>query len=131
MRFLCGCISGGWTYNLGMSNKDEFDQRLDQALKGSELDLKDGHVVDAKPDDSNAESMSGLAFGMRIGLEFASGTVVGFLMGWGIDTFFKTTPWFLLIFTLLGFCAGMLNVYRVVNNIDEGIGINRQANKRK
>ena len=110
---------------------DEFDKRLDQALKDSDLDLKDGKVVEAKDAEENAEGMSGLGFGMRIGLEFASGTVVGFLMGWGIDTYFKTTPWFLLIFTLLGFCAGMLNIYRVVNNIDEGIGINKQASKRK
>lgn len=110
---------------------DNFDQRLNKALDHNELDLKDGKVVEAKKDDTNAENMSGLAFGMRIGLEFASGTLVGFLLGWGIDTYFETTPWFLLIFTLLGFCAGMLNIYRVVNNIDEGIGINRQADKRK
>lgn len=110
---------------------DEFDKRLDQALDRNELDIQGGKVVDAPKPDSNAESMSGLAFGMRIGLEFASGTLVGFLLGWGIDTYFDTTPWFLLIFTLLGFCAGMLNVYRVVNNLDEGIGINKQRNKRE
>lgn len=109
---------------------DQFDKQLDEALERNKLDLKDGQVVEAK-DETQAESMSGLGFGMRIGLEFASGTLVGFLMGWGIDSYFETTPWFLLLFTLLGFGAGMLNVYRVVNNLDEGIGINKQLNKRK
>lgn len=111
------------------TDKENFDDRLEKALERNDLDLQGGKVVNAPVDDSNAESMSGLAFGMRIGLEFMSGTVVGFLMGWGLDTYFNATPWFLLIFTLLGFCAGMLNVYRSVNNIDEGIGINRQRNK--
>jgi ATP synthase protein I len=107
-----------------------FEQRLDKALDHNELDIKGGKVVDRPIDNSSAESMSGLAFGMKIGLEFMSGTLVGFLMGWGLDTYFKSTPWFLLLFTLLGFGAGMLNVYRSVNNIDEGIGINRQRTKR-
>ena len=111
--------------------EQDFDRRLGQALKESQLDLENGKVVEQKPDNSDAEAASGLAFGMRIGVEFASGTVVGFLMGFGIDKYFNTTPWFLLIFTLLGFCAGMLNVYRAVNNLDEGIGINKQLNKRK
>lgn len=105
----------------------DFDKRLDQALNRNELDLRNGQVVDKT--DGKDDSMSGLGFGMRIGVEFAAGTVVGFGLGYGIDRFFDTTPWFLLIFTLLGFGAGMLNVYRLVNNIDEGIGIHRQHGK--
>lgn len=103
---------------------DNFDQRLNEALKDSDLDLKNGKIVDKQADDANASS--GLAMGMRIGLEFMAGTVVGMGIGWGIDSYFDSTPWGLLIFTILGFCAGIMNVYRAVNNIDEGIGINRQ-----
>jgi len=106
-----------------------FDQRLNDALKRNNLDLTGdepgGMPLEGNSDD-NADATSGLAQGMRIGLEFMSGTVVGLALGYGIDSYFNTSPWGLLIFTILGFCAGLLNVYRAVNNIDEGIGINRQ-----
>jgi ATP synthase protein I len=111
-----------------MTDDDNFNQRLNDALKRNDLAIADHHPVveeNDSPDDFGTAS-SGLATGMRIGLEFMSGTVVGLLIGWGIDRYFDTTPWFLLIFTILGFAAGVMNVYRSINNIDEGIGINRR-----
>lgn len=107
-------------------NDDPFDKRLNEALKRNDLDLSGGKVVPEpqEVDDSFNQASSGLAYGMRLGIEFLAGTVVGFLMGWGIDSYFDTVPWFILLFTLLGFGAGILNVYRVINNLEEGIGIN-------
>lgn len=107
--------------------EDTFNQRLNDALKRNEIDLTGDKPIgmDQEQSDFGAAS-SGLAQGMRLGLEFLSGTVVGMGIGYGIDRYFDTTPWFLLIFTLLGFGAGILNVYRDINNIQEGIGINKQ-----
>ena|SRR5688572_12406967 len=107
---------------------DPFEKRLNDALKRNHLDLTGDDVVELPDEDEPgmAEASEGLAYGMRIGVEFVSGTVVGLLIGWGIDAWLGTTPWFLLLFVLLGFAAGVLNVYRVINNLDEGIGINRQ-----
>ena len=99
---------------------DNFDQRLDSALKEEEI------ANPVTQSNNDADINSGLATGMRMGLEFMSGTVVGLAIGYGIDRYFDTTPWFLLLFTILGFCAGIMNIYRSINNIDEGIGINRQ-----
>lgn len=101
-----------------------FQNRLAEALKRNNLEADGKQVVETPDDDQDVSS--GLAQGMRMGLEFMSGTVVGFLLGWGLDTHFDTTPLFLLIGILLGFCAGILNIYRFINGIDEGIGINRQ-----
>jgi ATP synthase protein I len=106
---------------------DNFNQRLNDALKRNRIELDEHTPVTGEDSSSDfGQASSGLAMGMRIGLEFMAGTVVGLLLGWGIDSYFHTTPWFLLLFTILGFCAGILNVYRSINDIDEGIGINRR-----
>jgi ATP synthase protein I len=105
-----------------MSN-DNFDERLNKAQK--ELGEDAIGIPTTGQTGNEADINSGLATGMRMGLEFMSGTVVGLAIGYAIDRYFNTTPWFLLLFTILGFCAGIMNVYRSINNIDEGIGINR------
>lgn len=103
-----------------------FENRLNDALKRNDLDLTgDQPIQGADVYKESGDSASGLAYGMRIGIEFMSGTVVGLAIGWGLDRYFDTTPWLLLLFTVLGFCAGLLNVFREVNNISASIGINR------
>lgn len=103
----------------------DFDKRLDAALERNKLqkdgdDLREAH-------DNQTDIASGLAQGTRIAIEFMAGTLVGLGLGLALDRYFGTLPWLLLIFTFLGFCAGILNVYRLVNNLGEGIGINRQS----
>ena len=39
-------------------------------------------------------------------------TMVGALVGYGLDKFFNTEPWLLVVFLLFGGAAGCLNVYR-------------------
>lgn len=111
-----------------MRDDQSFEQRLNDALKRNNVDLTGDAPIDMPPEGDNAfsEASSGLAYGMRIGLEFVSGTVVGLLIGYGVDRYFDTAPWFLLLFTILGFAAGLLNVYRDINNIQESIGINKR-----
>jgi ATP synthase protein I len=40
-------------------------------------------------------------------------------MGWLIDYAAGTSPWGLIIFLLLGFCAGVLNVLRATGQVAE------------
>jgi F0F1-type ATP synthase assembly protein I len=109
-----------------MRDDIDFEQRLNDALKRNNIDLTNDKPIDGDIlDEEGGDSVSGLAYGMRIGIEFLSGTVVGFLIGWGVDKYFDTAPWGLLIFVILGFFAGLLNVFRDINNIQESIGINR------
>ena len=58
--------------------------------------------------------MSGLARGMRIGTEFIAAVLVGAGLGYLIDLGLGTSPWGLLIMLMVGFAAGILNVTRVV-----------------
>jgi ATP synthase protein I len=44
--------------------------------------------------------------------EFVAGVLVGAAIGWLIDRWLKTSPWGLIVFLLLGFAAGVLNVVR-------------------
>ena len=53
-----------------------------------------------------------MAYAVKISSEFIAGVVVGAALGWLIDKLFGTGPWGLIIFLLLGFCAGVLNVLR-------------------
>ena len=45
-----------------------------------------------------------------IGIEMGAALVVGMGIGWGLDRWLKTAPWFLAIFTGFGIVAGFRNL---------------------
>jgi len=59
-----------------------------------------------------AATASGYARGFRLSSELVAGVVVGAGLGWLIDRWLGSSPWGLMIFLLLGFAAGVLNVMR-------------------
>ena len=97
----------------------EFDKRLEEAYAESGLN-KDGS--EKEEDFSN---LSSIAKGMRIGLEFAGGIGVGIGIGMLIDHYAGTAPIFLVIFMIFGFGAGLINIYRLVSDVGDTIGTNR------
>jgi len=61
----------------------------------------------------NAQSRaSAMAVGLRLSSELVAGVVVGSILGWGFDRLLSTSPWGLIVFMLLGFVAGVINVMR-------------------
>src|SRR5277367_5944102 len=62
--------------------------------------------------ENRAATASGYARGFRLSSELVAGVVVGAGLGWGIDRLLGVAPWGLIIFLLLGFAAGVLNVMR-------------------
>jgi ATP synthase protein I len=56
--------------------------------------------------------MAGFARGFRLSTELVAGVVVGAVVGWSIDHWVGASPWGLIVFVLLGFAAGVLNVMR-------------------
>ena len=56
-----------------------------------------------------------MALGFRLSSELIAGVVVGALIGWGIDHLLSTSPWGMIVFVLLGFTAGVVNVIRSAN----------------
>jgi ATP synthase protein I len=55
---------------------------------------------------------SAMALGFRLSSELIAGVVVGALLGWAFDRLLSTSPWGLIVFVLLGFTAGVVNVVR-------------------
>ena len=55
---------------------------------------------------------SGFARGFRLATELVAGILVGAGIGWLLDRLIGTSPVGLIIFLLLGFAAGILNVVR-------------------
>ena len=78
--------------------------------------LRDGRNIrtdqsEAGSGDSSARA-SAMAMGFRLSSELIAGVGVGALMGWGFDRLLSTSPFGLIVFVLLGFTAGVLNVVR-------------------
>jgi ATP synthase protein I len=61
--------------------------------------------------DDNARA-SAMALGFRLSSELIAGVAVGALLGWGFDRLLSTSPFGLIVFVLVGFTAGVLNVIR-------------------
>ena len=53
------------------------------------------------------DHQSGLQHAWRMVIELVSGLAIGFGLGYGLDIAFGTLPIFMIIFTLLGFVAGI------------------------
>jgi ATP synthase protein I len=60
-----------------------------------------------------------MAAALRLSSEFVAAILVGAAIGWLIDGLAGTTPWGMIVFLLLGFCAGILNVLRSAGLIAE------------
>lgn len=75
-----------------------------------------------KPDGGESAKTSGLgAFSraLKVSSEFIAGIFVGVVLGWFIDKMAGTSPWGLIIFLLLGFGAGILNVLRSAGLVEQ------------
>ena len=62
--------------------------------------------------DAGRAGAAGFARGFRLSTELVAGVLVGAAIGWGLDRLAGISPWGLIVFVLLGFAAGVLNVMR-------------------
>jgi ATP synthase protein I len=62
-----------------------------------------------------------LALAIRAVSELVGAIIVGGAIGWGLDWWLDTSPVLLLIFFLLGFAAGVLNVLRALKQGQNGM----------
>ena len=62
---------------------------------------------------------SAFARGFRLSTELVGGVVAGAGIGWLIDRWLGISPWGLIVFLLLGFAAGILNVMRAAGVVRE------------
>ena len=67
---------------------------------------------ESSPGQPPAADPSAIARGFRLSTEFVAGVVVGAAIGWLLDRWLGISPWGMIVFLLLGFAAGVLNVMR-------------------
>jgi len=70
-------------------------------------------------DETNKGGRVGYAQAFKLSSEFIAGIAVGAGIGWFVDRMAGTTPWGLIVFLLLGFGAGILNVLRSAGVVAE------------
>ena len=68
-------------------------------------------------EDNKKASFLGNAF--KLGTELVAAVAVGTIIGFILDSWFGTKPWLIVIFFFLGAAAGMLNVIRAANRMQE------------
>ena len=73
----------------------------------------------AEAEQTRQGDMSGMSRGFRLASEFVAAVLVGAGLGWIIDSFLPTRPWATIVFLLLGFAAGVLNVVRATKEIND------------
>ncbi|KIZ39833.1 MULTISPECIES: AtpZ/AtpI family protein [Rhodopseudomonas] len=84
------------------------ERRLSQSRES-----RKGQTDQSGTGSENAKSRaSAMARGVQLSSELVAGVVVGALIGWGIDHLLSTSPWGLIVFFLLGFIAGLINLIR-------------------
>ena len=92
----------------------------------SDLGGRLGKVKAQRQADANAELDAemrgrGMAYGMRMAAELVGAVMVGGAIGWGLDRWLGSTPWLFLLFFVLGFAAGVLNVVRAYERMQKEI----------
>jgi len=112
----------GGTGRTGPGNNGEAGPHDDLERRRRELGAK---LATRRPDRLEGEdngqtrSVSGYAQAFRLSSEFIAAIAVGIGIGWVLDRWAGTSPWGLIVFLLLGFCAGILNVLRATGRVAE------------
>jgi ATP synthase protein I len=96
--------------------------RLDRRLTEFKGSRNSEAGREERQNENAAARASALARGLRLSSELVAGVAVGAVIGWGFDYLLSTSPWGLIVFFLVGFAAGVMNLMRaagVVPNIHE------------
>lgn len=72
----------------------------------------------------------GIALGMRLAVEFVAGIAVGVGLGWALDRWLGTAPWFMVLFLMLGGAAGVMNAYRAAHGLGGTVGLGKAQRER-
>ena len=103
-------------------NRHRKKEALDKELRSINKRLgrdaeKPANQSQGTSDTANAKSGYGIA--MRLSSEFISAILVGAAIGYGIDWLIGTKPWAMIVFLLLGFVAGVMNVLRTSGEMSD------------
>ena len=91
-------------------------ERLEQVRRSRPEKAEDGGGSD------RGAFNSALSAGLRIGLELVVAVFFGGGLGWLIDQGLGSRPWAMLVGLLLGFAAGLVNVWRAMTGMGLAAG---------
>ncbi len=66
---------------------------------------------------------------LKSGIELVSAVIVALFIGLFLDNYFQSKPVFLFIFLILGFAAGIINVFRSVKKLGFEVGFKKKNDK--
>jgi ATP synthase protein I len=107
--------SGGGNRGQASSEEAALSARLgslEQRLSQVGDSRKTGTDPSGSEQDAARARASAMAVGLRLSSELVAGVLAGAALGWGFDRLLSTSPWGLIVFLLLGFTAGVINVMR-------------------
>jgi ATP synthase protein I len=101
------------------NSNDLEKRRTDEAALSARLRRLGDRLGRQRPDEPSetsrgppAADASGYARGFRHSSELVGGVLLGAAIGWTLDRVLGISPWGLIVFLLLGFVAGVVNVVR-------------------
>ena len=94
-----------------MTDPDE-KQRIAQ-LEDKIENAKAAQQPQSKVEDHHSQAHAG----WRMVTELVAGLLIGFCIGYGLDSLFGTLPMFLVMFVLLGFAAGVKTMLRSAQDL--------------
>jgi ATP synthase protein I len=97
----------------GSGSDADLARRLDRLSRELDAEKREHATVD----QPKRPTVTGYAQALRLGTEFVAGVLIGAALGWGLDRVAGTSPWGMIGFLLLGFCAGVLNVVRAAGGV--------------
>ena len=71
-----------------------------------------------KEKNKGESDFKGLSFAYRISSELVAALIVSVILGLTLDKFLDTKPIALITLIILGFLAGLLNIYRLIRRIE-------------
>ncbi len=105
---------------------DERNRASPDRLRELDRRLKQARGPEQKGDQGTQTRGAALGLGLKIAVDLVCAIAVGVGMGYFLDWWLGTSPWFLLIMMLLGMGAGILNVMKTATAEEE----RRQAEER-
>ena len=99
----------------------DFNKRLEN-LKNSNSKIKN---------QKKNKNFKDFGIYLKSGVELVSAIIVALVICVFLDNYFQSKPIFLIIFLILGFAAGIMNVYRSVKKLGFEVGFKKKNDKLK
>ena len=101
------------------SEKQVIEDLLLAAIKDCKIKSEEASKKEMSKNEPEDDNKKGVFMGsaFRLGTELVAAVAVGTIIGFILDNWFGTKPWFIITFFFLGVIAGIYNVIKVAKNM--------------